>query len=161
MTVKGFCAPRAVLHRAKIVHHAYMVKRPAKQQKVVSRLRPLYQRTFIKQWREYRELSQQELADKVGEYLAERGIRERGYTHASIGRLENGKMPYKQPVMEAIADALEVTVEILVSRPPPKLPGEADPDTEFRVMWNKADDDEKGMYLDILKTIRRKTGTGI
>lgn len=136
-----------------------MVKKPTPNQ-VVNRLRPLYQRTFIKPWREYREMSQEELAEKVGEYLSEHGIRERGYTYASIGRLENGKMPYKQPVMEAIADALEVTVEILVSRPPPKPPGERDPDTELRIMLGKADDDTKGMYLDIIERIERKSGTG-
>lgn len=137
-----------------------MAKKPTKHQKVVSRLRPLFQRTFIKPWREFREMSQQELADKVGEYLAERGIREKGYTHASIGRLENGIMPYRQPVMEAIADALEVTVETLITRPPPKEPGKPAPYEELMGAWGKADPDEQRKIAEIAMTITGKTGTG-
>lgn len=138
------------------MHDAYMPKRTGKQ--VVSRLRPLYQRTFIKPWREYREMSQEELADKVGAYMAERGITEKGYTHASIGRLENGKMPYKQPIMEAIADALEVTVETLIARPPPRAPNEPNQD-EVAAAWQHGDEDDRAMLVDIARRINKRTGT--
>lgn len=95
-----------------------------------SRLRPLYQRTFIKAWREYREMSQQELADRVGEYLAERGITNKGYTHASIGRMENGRIPYSQPIMEGISEALRVPVATLLTQAPPQEGDEPPPDQE-------------------------------
>jgi transcriptional regulator with XRE-family HTH domain len=103
-----------------------------------TRLRPLYQRTFIKPWREYHEMSQEELAEKVGEYLLENDISEKGYTYASIGRIENGRMPYSQPVLEGIAKALGVSVATLITTPPPK-PGEPlppDPETLLR-LWSE------------------------
>lgn len=108
------------------MHDVYMGKGPTRKSPPGSRLRPRYQRTFIKQWRVYRAMSQEELADMVGAYLQERGIRENGYTHASIGRIENGLIPYSQPIMEAISQALRVPVATLISRPPPN-PGEEEP----------------------------------
>jgi transcriptional regulator with XRE-family HTH domain len=100
-------------------------------------LRPLYQKTFIRAWREYREMSQEELAYKVGEYLREAGISEKGYSYASIGRIENGRMPYSQPIMEGIADALGVTVATLIAEPPPQEGEEMPPDRETLIkLWN-------------------------
>lgn len=134
--VKLFCTPGAVFSGTSPVHDAYMGKRPAR--KPPTRLRPLYQRTFIKQWREYRELSQEELASAVGEYLQERGISEKGYTYASIGRIENGRIPYSQPIIEGIAEALGVSVATLITTRPP-FPGEPlppDPETLLR-LWSE------------------------
>jgi transcriptional regulator with XRE-family HTH domain len=157
VTVKRFCTPGVIYPANPAVHDAYMAKRPAKR--VISRLRPLYQRTFIRQWREFREMSQEELAFKVGEYLADRGISDSGYTHASIGRLERGLMPYKQPIMEGIAGALGVTVETLIARPPPKEPGRADAYDELMGLWKKADADDQAKFVEIFRTITRKSGT--
>jgi transcriptional regulator with XRE-family HTH domain len=136
-----------------------MGKRPSKT-RVVSRLRPMYQPTFIRAWREYREMSQEELAEKVGEYLEERGISEKGYTHASIGRIENGKMPYKQPIMEGIADALDVTVAMLIAQPPPSDPNSPTPDDDLRGAWNNASADDRIKFVQILKTLTGKAGAG-
>jgi transcriptional regulator with XRE-family HTH domain len=115
------------------VHDMYMARKPSKP-----RLRPLYQRTFIKEWRVYRDLSQDELAGKVGEYLAERGITEKGYTYASIGRIENGRIPYSQPIIEGIADALGVSVATLISQPPPKEGEPPTPDPAALLRFWKA-----------------------
>jgi len=95
-----------------------MAKRPPRKPQP-TRLRPLYQRTQIRQWREYKEWSQDELADAVGAYLLERGINEKGYTYASIGRVERGLIPYSQPIIEGISHALGVPVEWLIAVPPP------------------------------------------
>lgn len=114
-----------------------MAKRPTRQPPK-TRLRPLYQRTFIKAWREYHEMSQEELAEKVADYLRENEISEKGYTYASIGRMENGRIPYSQPIMEGIAKALGVSVATLIAIPPPK-PGDPlppDPETLLRV-WSE------------------------
>lgn len=78
-------------------------------------------------------MSQEELAELVGDYLRDNGIRDNGYTHASIGRIENGRMPYTQPVMEGIASALGVTVATLISQPPPKE-GEEPPPSQEELM---------------------------
>jgi transcriptional regulator with XRE-family HTH domain len=115
-----------------------MAKRIVKHPVPGTRLRPLYQRTFIKQWREFKEMSQEELAEHVADYLRENEISEKGYTYASIGRMENGRIPYSQPIMEGIAKALGVSVATLIAVPPPK-PGDPlppDPETLLRV-WNE------------------------
>lgn len=120
------------------MHDVYMVKKPSKRHAPLARLRPLYQRTFIKHWREYREMSQEELAEQVAEYLRENEISEKGYTYASIGRMENGRIPYSQPIMEGISKALGVSVATLITIPPPK-PGDPlppDPETLLKV-WNE------------------------
>lgn len=83
-------------------------------------------------------MSQEELAQKVADYLLDNEISEKGYTYASIGRMENGRIPYSQPIMEGIAKALGVPVATLLTTPPPK-PGEPlppDPETLLR-LWNE------------------------
>jgi transcriptional regulator with XRE-family HTH domain len=102
--------------------------------RVQPRLRPLYQRTFIKDWREYREMSQEELAEHVADYLRENEISEKGYTYASIGRMENGRIPYSQPIMEGISKALGVSVATLITTPPPK-PGDPLPPDPETLLW--------------------------
>lgn len=90
-------------------------------------------------------MSQEELAYKVGEYLRENGISEKGYSYASIGRIENGRMPYSQPIMEGIADALGVTVATLIAEPPPKEGEEIPPDRETLIQ----------LWHDVRRTVRR------
>jgi transcriptional regulator with XRE-family HTH domain len=82
-------------------------------------------------------MSQEELAEKVGEYLLDNEISDKGYTHASIGRIENGRMPYSQPIMEGIAKALGVPVATLIAAPPPKDGIEPPPNQEALMdLWN-------------------------
>lgn len=121
---------------------------------VVSRLkkRHVYQRTFIREWREYRKLTQEQLAYAVGSYLAERELAD-GYTHATIGRLENGLVRYTQPVMEAIADALGTNVASLITRNPL-----TDPEGMWE-LWDEAGAADKAKIIEITRTIVGKTGT--
>lgn len=97
------------------VHDMHMAQTAKK--KVVPRLKAELRPTFIKQWRAHRGLTQEQLAERVGTYLVERGIT-KGYTYASIGRLENGKIGYTQPILEAIADALQTDPASLLMRDP-------------------------------------------
>jgi transcriptional regulator with XRE-family HTH domain len=139
MIVKPFRTPCAVLYGRESVHDVYMGKRAKTTRGTApGRLRPLYQRTYIKAWREFREMSQEELAGHVAQYLEENEISEKGYTYASIGRMENGRIPYSQPIMEGIAKALGVTVAMLISTPPPNKgePIPPDPETLLR-LWSE------------------------
>lgn len=63
---------------------------------------------FIRAWRKHRELSLERLAERVGS------------THATISRIERGKQPYSQPLLEALAEALGTTPASLIMRDPTK-----------------------------------------
>jgi transcriptional regulator with XRE-family HTH domain len=65
-------------------------------------------RHFIKEWREFRGLSQQELADAVGE----------GSDKSTISRIEALKQGYTQDFLDACADSLGTHPAILLSRSP-------------------------------------------
>jgi transcriptional regulator with XRE-family HTH domain len=80
-------------------------------------------------------MSQEELAQLVGDYLLEAGITEKGYSYASIGRMENGRLPYSQPIMEGISAALRVPVATLIAQPPPKEGEEPPPDQETLIRF--------------------------
>jgi len=72
-------------------------------------------RHFIREWREFRSLTQRQLADLVGKIL------DRDDIHGgSISRIENRETGYTQDSLEAIADALGVHPGVLLMRPPSK-----------------------------------------
>lgn len=78
----------------------------------MDRLKQPHRRTFIREWREYRNLTQVQLRERVimpsGDPM--------GQGHLS--KLENGKLPYTQPVLEQIADALNCNPGDLLMRNP-------------------------------------------
>jgi transcriptional regulator with XRE-family HTH domain len=67
-------------------------------------------RHFIREWREHRGMTQEELADLIGT------------TKTSVSRIENLKQSYTQEVLEACADALGVHQgDLLMRRPPSEV----------------------------------------
>jgi transcriptional regulator with XRE-family HTH domain len=68
--------------------------------------------TFIRQWRSYRHLSLVQVAERVSE------ITGKSMTHATLSRIETGKIAYTQPVLEAIAVALACEPADLLIRNP-------------------------------------------
>lgn len=75
-----------------------------------------YRRTYIRQWRERRGLSLRKLANRLemspgGDPLV---------SYASLSRIESGLQPYSQPIIEALATALNVTVPMLLESDPSK-----------------------------------------
>jgi transcriptional regulator with XRE-family HTH domain len=64
---------------------------------------------YIQEWRRYRNLTQEGLAGRLES------------TAATISRIEGGKQNYTQPMLEAIADALQCEPADLL-RPPPVDP---------------------------------------
>lgn len=70
--------------------------------------------TYIRAWREKRGLSLRQLAGRLettpgGDPLI---------SFASLGRIEKGKQPYSQPILEALAFALNVTPSMLLEMDP-------------------------------------------
>lgn len=98
-------------------------------------------RTFIKEWREHRGLSQEAL----GERLETSG--------SMISRIENGETPYTQDTLEALAAALRTTPASLLIRNP-----KSDEDALWSV-WDSARTGERRLMVDLFKTARGKTGT--
>lgn len=68
-------------------------------------------RTMIREWRHFRGLSQDALAERVRVDLP-------GFSKSSLSRLENGKQSYSQPVLEALARSLDCQPSDLIIRDP-------------------------------------------
>lgn len=115
------------------VHHTYMAKVQPRFRRRTFRV------TKIRQWREHRGLTLEQLADRIGT------------THASLSRIERGLQPYTQPMLEAIAEALQTDPASLIMRDP------TDPEGIWSV-WDQAKAGERRMIVDIAKTVV-KTGT--
>ena len=62
--------------------------------------------TYIKAWREFRHLTQERAADRVG------------ISRENYGRIESGKVPYNQDTLEVCAEALGCTAADLLERNP-------------------------------------------
>lgn len=129
MLVKRNCTPKRIHRILRRVHRAYMGARP----------KPVFSKTYIREWREFRGLTLERLADRVGEKIG-------GFTHASLSRIERGLQPYSQPVLEAIGEALSTEPASLLMRNP------QDPEGIWTV-WDRAKVGERRMIVDIAKTV--------
>lgn len=89
---------------------------------------------FVREWRQHRKLTQQQLADAIGT------------TPATISRIEKGGMPYIQDTLEPIAVALRTTPAALISR----RPGENDQD-----LWLLLQQADEGQRSKITAIVRR------
>lgn len=125
------CTPSVVYALGMPVHPAYMA-----QAKVVSRLKPdpLYGSTYIRAWRTHRGLTLEQLAERVG------------VTHATLSRIERGKQPYNQVLLESLADALQTDAASLLIRDP------EDPDGIWS-LWDRAGPGTRRQLVDIAKTL--------
>lgn len=109
--------------------------------------KPKYRRTFIREWREHRDLSLRELSARL-----EHEPGGRSFSHASIGRIENREQPYTQPIIEAIASALRVDVYDLLYVDPTKE-GEV---VDFNRVLKNLDDSRRAQALEYLRFLARK-----
>lgn len=95
---------------------------------------------FLKAWREFRKLTQQELADRVD-------------TNANmIGYLESGERGLSAKWLRRLAPALDTTPGMLLDHDPAEL------DSDVIDIWAHADRRQKSQISEIAKTIVR-TGT--
>jgi transcriptional regulator with XRE-family HTH domain len=96
-------------------------------------------RHFIREWRQHRGLTQEQLADRLDT------------TKANISRVENLKQGYTQDFLEACATALATDVASLLMRNP------TDPEGLWSV-WDQAKPGQRRQIVEMLKTLVR-TGT--
>lgn len=94
----------------------------------------------LKAWRDFRELTQAELAERVGT------------NQNMIGYLESGDRGLSAKWLRRLAPALKTTPGFLLDHDPRELP------RDLLEIWLKADERQKRQITDIAKTIVR-TGT--
>lgn len=110
--------------------------------KVKSNLKPDGPHHFIREWRKYRHLTLEQLAERIG------------VTHGALSQLERGIVNYTQPMLEALAEAMNCRPGDLVMR---------NPLTEDAV-WSlqeillRADPEKRRQVFDVVETML-KTGT--
>lgn len=68
--------------------------------------------TYIRQWRQHRNLTLEQVKERL------ENLHEIGITRTSLSRIELGKQPYSQPILEALADVLETDPASLLMRDP-------------------------------------------
>ena len=103
--------------------------------KVQPRFRkPQYRKTFVREWREYRDLTLEKLADRVGT------------THTSLSRIERGLQPYSQALLERVAEALQTDVASLLMRNPSES-------ESLWSIWDRAKPGERRQIEEIAKTL--------
>jgi transcriptional regulator with XRE-family HTH domain len=96
-------------------------------------------RHFIREWREHRGLTQEQLAERLET------------TKANISRVENLKQGYTQDFLEACATALSTDPASLLMRNP------VDPEGMWSV-WDLAKPGERQKIVEIAKTLVRRAG---
>lgn len=115
--------------------------------RVSSRLAPL-RRTFIREWRNHRKLSQDRLVERVRDRLE-------GFSKSTLSRLENAKQPYTQPILEALAWALACEETDLINRNP------LDTDALWSILDNlkKASPEERAQVSRVAEALLKRTGS--
>lgn len=97
------------------------------------------QRHYIKEWRKFRQLTQEQLAERIG------------IDKSYLSKIENGKKRYDQPFLEAAATALRCEPGDLIIRNP------IDPEGIWSI-WDQLEATERRQVVEIAKALKR-TGT--
>lgn len=107
---------------------------------VVPRPKPQKRRHFIKQWRKHRNLTQEQLAERVG------------VTPGAISQVELGRVNYTQPMLEAVARELNCSPGDLLNVDPTR-------ENAMWSIWETLDVPTRNQVIEIARTFQ-KTGTG-
>ncbi len=97
---------------------------------------------FFRQWRLHRHLTQDQMVARLIEMSAP-GVPK---TAASLSRLENGKQPYSQPVLEAFADVLQTDAGSLLMRNP------LDPEAMWSI-WDHASQGQRDQITRVAEAL--------
>lgn len=107
---------------------------------VRTRFKPQH-RTFIREWREHRGHTLEELADLVG------------CTAGAISNVERMASGYTQGMLEALADALATSAADLISRHPDDSP-------QIEAVLSRATPEQRKFIMDMaVRLVEQKNGT--
>ena len=99
------------------------------------------QRQFIKEWRTFRGLTQEQLADRMG------------IARSYVSHVEGGKRRYDQLFLEAASEALGCTPADLIMRDPTQQ-------GSIWSIWDQIPAQQREQAARVLETFVKKTGTG-
>jgi transcriptional regulator with XRE-family HTH domain len=138
---KRQCTSKAMVRLFALVHPANMAKKPGH---------------FLREWRKHRELTLEQVAERIELLSAARAaadpeVRPMSMTHATLSRIERGKLPYNQHLLELLADIYQADIPSLLIRDPQAA------DAIWSI-WDQLRPVEREQVVEIAKTIRR-TGT--
>lgn len=102
----------------------------------MKRPQPKFRPTFIRQWRIYRNLTLEQLAERLD------------MTPSHLSMLERGLRGYTQDTLEQIADALQTDPASLLMRNP------EDPDAIWSI-WDSASEGEKRQIVATAEALKR------
>lgn len=97
------------------------------------------QRHFIREWRKFRGMTQEQLAERIG------------VTKSYVSKVEAGKRRYDQPFLEAASEVLRCEPADLLVRDP------MDPEGLWSI-WDQLAPVQRRQVVEIAKTLSR-TGT--
>jgi transcriptional regulator with XRE-family HTH domain len=98
-------------------------------------------RIFLKEWREYRTLTQEQLADRVG------------WSVGNVSQLERGLQGYSDEGLALLAEALNCTPGQILDIDPTD-------DEAIWSLWERAKPAQRQTLLQVAKEMVPKTGTG-
>ena len=116
----------------------YMVRKPVRP---IPKPRRVFGPHFLREWRQFKNMTLEAAGEAVG------------LSHAQLGRIERRLQPYNQELLEALAELYGTTPASLVMRDPSK-------EDSMWSLWDQAKEAEREKieeYADML--VKRRTGT--
>ena len=108
---------------------------------------------YLRQWRKAVGLTLEQAADRVERAAearadADPSTRPIGMTHATLSRIERGKLPYNQVLLELLAQVYRIDRASLIMRDP------SDPDGLWSI-WEQLKPRERAQAVEVLKALHR------
>ena len=95
-----------------------------------------FRKTFIREWRKFRKLTLEQVAERIG------------VTAGALSQLERGEVAYTQPMLEALASELRCEPADLITRDPAH-------DATIMMIWSQIPEVDRERALDVLKALAR------
>ncbi len=104
-------------------------------------------RIYLREWRTHRQLTQKQVVDRLSALNDDK----LPATEASLSRLESGKQPYSQRVLEALADIYACDPPDLIGRNPEKAGDVID-------MWQRMNEMQRAQATAVIQALARDAG---
>ncbi len=112
---------------------------------------------FLRGWRKASGLTLEQAADRIERASEARldaapMVRPIGMTHATLSRIERGKLPYNQVLLELLAQVYRTDRASLLMRDP------SDPDGLWSI-WEQLKPRERAQAVEVMKALHRTRAT--